>query len=77
MDYSWQIWSHFVKVCPPLDVLISNGDELEGSHPTLRSAPESVDQSPLRQVDIALEAMGPLRDKAKKFWLVRGTGLMH
>ena len=74
MDYSWSIWQHFVHECPPLDVLVSNGDELEGAHPTLRSAPDSVDQSPLRQVDIALEALGPLRAKAKKMWLVRGTG---
>jgi hypothetical protein len=74
MAYMWSCWEHFVQHCPPLDVLISNGDELEGTHPTLRSAPESVDQSPLRQVDMAVETLAPLRAKAKAFWLVRGTG---
>lgn len=74
MSHVWDCWTHFVKACPPLDCLIVNGDEMDGDHPTLKSAPEAVDTSPLKQVDMALDALGPLRDKAKRLWLVRGTG---
>lgn len=73
LEYMWACWQHFVKACPPLDVLLLNGDSCEGEHPTLRSAPDALDTSPLHQVDMAIETLGPLRDKADKLWLVRGT----
>jgi hypothetical protein len=74
MDYMWECWQHFTKAVPALDALIINGDSMEGEHPTLRSAPDALDVSPLRQADMAIETLGPLRDKARKLWLVRGTG---
>jgi len=73
MTYMFDCWQHFVKACPLVDCLIINGDTLEGSHPTLRTAPEAIDTNPLHQVDMAIETLGPLRDKAKTLWLIRGT----
>jgi hypothetical protein len=73
-DYMADCFAHFTKACPPLDCLIINGDCLEGEHPTLRSAPDALDTSPLRQVDVAVEVLSPLRAKSKALWLVRGTG---
>jgi hypothetical protein len=74
LDYMWSCWLDFVQKCPPLDCLIINGDSMEGEHPTLRSAPDAIDTSPVRQVDMAVDTLGLIRPKAKKLWLVRGTG---
>jgi hypothetical protein len=71
--YVWDIWTDFVKRCPPLDALVLNGDILDGENPNKRAASNAVDDSPHKQVDMALEALGPLRDKTHKVWLVRGT----
>lgn len=74
MTYMWDCWHHMIRHLPPLDCVIINGDSMEGEHPTLRTASESVEVSPLRQVDMAIETLTPLRAKTKKLWLIRGTG---
>ena len=74
MEYMWSCWQHMLSRLPPLDCVILNGDSMEGEHPTLRTAADSIEVSPLRQVDMAIETLAPLRQKTKKFWLVRGTG---
>lgn len=74
MDYVWSIWQDMIRKLPPLDLVLVNGDSMEGEHPTMRSAPDAIDTNPVHQVDMALETLGPVRDKARKFWLVRGTG---
>jgi hypothetical protein len=73
MSFVHQIWQDFVKRCPPLDCLILNGDIIDGENPNTRSASNAVDDSPLKQVDMAIEALAPLIAKAKKTWLIRGT----
>ena len=67
-------WFHYVKALPDLDCVILDGDVMEGEHTTLRSAPDAAETSPLKQVDMAVELLAPLRAKTKKLWLVRGTG---
>lgn len=74
MEYLWACWQDFVKRCPPLDLLVVNGDATQGEHPTLRSASDAVDPSPLHQADMAIETLGMLRSKVKKLWMTRGTG---
>lgn len=74
MAYLWECWTDFVKQCPALDLLIVNGDATQGEHPTNRTAPDAIDTSPLHQTDMAIQTLGPLRDKAKRLWVVRGTG---
>jgi hypothetical protein len=74
MDYIWSCFQHMLKQLPPLDCVIVNGDAMEGEHPTLRSAPDAIEVSPLRQVDMAVETLAPLREKTKHLWLIRGTG---
>lgn len=74
MEYMWACWQDMIAQLPPLDLVIHNGDACEGEHPTMRSSPDALDTSPLRQVDMAVETLGPVRDKARRFWLVRGTG---
>jgi len=74
MDYIWSCWQDMLKKLPPLDCVIINGDSMEGEHPTLRSAPDAIEVSPIRQVDMALHTLAPLRAKTKKLWLIRGTG---
>lgn len=74
MEYVWSIYQDMLRRLPPLDLVIHDGDACEGEHPTLRSAPDAIDTSPLRQTDMAIETLGPLRDKTKHFWLVRGSG---
>lgn len=74
MSYIWECYQDMLRQLPPLDAVIINGDTLEGEHPTLRSAPDALDVSPLRQVDMAIEVLGPLREKTKTMWLIRGTG---
>jgi hypothetical protein len=74
MSYMWDCWQDMLKRLPPLDCIIINGDSMEGEHPTLKSAPDALEVSPLRQIDMAIETLGPLRDKSKHLWLIRGTG---
>lgn len=73
MDYMWSVWTHFIKHCPPIDVVILNGDAVEGPTPCNRSGPDAIDVSPHRQVDAGIATLGPLRDKCKHFWMTRGS----
>jgi len=74
MSYIWDCWMDMIKQLPSVDCLILNGDTMEGEHPTLRSAPDALEVSPLRQVDMAIEALEPLCKKVGHVWLIRGTG---
>ena len=74
MTYIWDCYRDMLRRLPPLDCVIVNGDAMEGEHPTLRSAPDAIEVSPLRQVDMAVETLGLLREKTKHLWLIRGTG---
>ena len=72
-DYLWECWLDFVKRCPPLDMLIVNGDTIEGESPSRREAMDALTDDLNLQVDAAVETLGLIRDKVKHLWLLRGT----
>jgi len=72
-EYVWQCWEHFVAHCPPLDVLIINGDLIEGETPTQRSANDALTDAILDQADACVETLRTLRKKCGDLWVLRGT----
>ena len=73
MDYTWSCWTDFVKKCPPIDLLIVNGDLIEGENPSRRDTMDAVTDNFLTQGKMAEETLGLLLPKVKKWYLVRGT----
>lgn len=72
-SYLYSCFQHFVRTCPPLDVLVVVGDIAEGVV-QLRAEPRGIaTDDPVAQAKAATQVLRPLRDKAKKLYLVEGT----
>lgn len=68
----WEVFTHFVKSIPPIDLLILNGDMIDGSQ--RRSEGTSLITTCLdEQTEIAIECLTPLVAKAKKTIRTVGT----
>ena len=72
-DYLWDVWADFVKRCPQLDVLLINGDIIEGESPSRRDAMDALSDDLNLQADAAVETLKPLCQKARHLWITRGT----
>jgi hypothetical protein len=72
-QHLWRCWEHFCEACPPLDVLLVNGEAIEGETPTSRAAREAITDDLEQQADAAVVALRPLRQKASRLYVVRGT----
>jgi len=71
--YIWKCFQHFVRTCPPLDVLVVVGDVIEGTL-QLRGEPRGTSSDdPVTQVNAAVTTLRPLRAKARKCYLLHGT----
>jgi hypothetical protein len=73
MDYTWTAWVDFCRRCPDLDLLIVNGDLIEGENPSKRDTMDAITDNFLTQGKMAEEALSLLLPKCKRWFLVRGT----
>lgn len=73
MDYIWAAWCDLVKRCPPLDVLIFMGDAYEGEASGKYDPLDALTDDLNVQADATVAALGMLRPKVKKLWMLRGT----
>jgi hypothetical protein len=69
----WSCWEWLIENWPPLDLLILNGDEIDGKQG--RAASTGLWNADLSaQVDYAIECLEPLVKKARKVIRQNGTG---
>ncbi len=68
----WQCWQWLIKHWPDLDLLVLNGDLIDGKQ--FRSRGTGLVTTSLgEQTDMAIECLAPLADKAKKVIRLEGT----
>lgn len=73
MDYTWCCWEDFCARCPPMDLLIVNGDLIEGESPSKRDTMDAITDNFLTQGQMAEETLSLILPKAKRWYMVRGT----
>lgn len=71
-SYMWDCWEHFVKNCPRAEVLVVNGDAIHGEDHKDKAL-NIVSSDLFDQAQMFCELVEPLRKKAERMWILRGT----
>lgn len=72
VKWLWKCWKSFYKDCPSMDLLILNGDLIDGKQ--YRSQSTGILTASLgEQVEIAIECLAPLIERATKVIRIEGT----
>lgn len=69
----WDCWTRLINIWPEVDLLILNGDLIDGSQRKSEGT-STLTTCIDEQVDIAINCLRPLVNKAKKVIRMRGTG---